>query len=111
VSRNMLTIILKKNGFEVSSVENGKEAIFAFDKEKFDLILMDINMPYLDGYATTAVIRLKEKNLSFHTPIIAITAYALRGDREKCLESGMDDYLSKPVNISEVMDIVHKYVE
>ena len=110
VSRNIMTIILKKKGFQVVAVENGEEAVSAYQKEKFDLILMDVNMPYLDGFAATAQIRSREKNLSFHTPIIAMTAYALKGDREKCLESGMDDYLCKPIDISQVMEIIDKYV-
>ena len=110
VSRNLVMIILKKNGFEVFPVENGKDAVSAFEKEKFDLILMDVNMPCLDGYSATSIIRLKEKDMSFHTPIIAMTAHALKGDKEKCLEAGMDAYLSKPINISQAMDIIQKYI-
>ena len=110
VSNNIVTIILKKKGFQVVAVENGKDAVSAHEKERFDLILMDVNMPYLDGFAATAQIRLREKNSNFHTPIIAMTAYALKGDREKCLESGMDDYLSKPIDISQVMAIIDKHV-
>lgn len=111
VSRKMVTIILEKNGFEVIAVDNGKEAVSAFEREKFHLILMDINMPYLDGYSATAIIRLKEKDLRCHTPIITMTAYALKGDREKCLESGMDDYLTKPIDFSQVLEKIRKYVK
>ena len=68
-------------------------------------------MPYLDGYSATAIIRLKEKDLRCHTPIIAMTAYALKGDREKCLESGMDDYLTKPIDFSQVLEKIQKYVK
>ncbi|WP_378957045.1 ATP-binding protein [Pelosinus sp. sgz500959] len=110
VSRNLVTILLEKNGFKVIAVENGREAIDAFEKEKFDMILMDINMPYLDGYSATTQIRLIEKNMKFRTPIIAMTAYGLKGDREKCLEAGMDDYISKPININQVLDIIQKYI-
>jgi len=110
VSRNIMTIILKKRGFQVVAVENGKEAVSVYEKKKFDLILMDVNMPYLDGFSATAQIRSMEKKLSVHTPIIAMTAYALKGDREKCLESGMDDYLCKPIDIGQVMKIINKYV-
>lgn len=109
VSRNMVTIILEKKGFKVIAVENGKEAISAVEKESFDVILMDINMPYLDGYAATSIIRLKEDNSNSLKPIIAMTAYALKGDREKCLEAGMDDYISKPINLNQVVAIVQKY--
>lgn len=111
VSRNMLTIVLQRQGFQVIGVENGAEAVAAFEKEKFDVILMDVNMPYLDGYSATAIIRLKENDRSYPTPIIAMTAYALKGDREKCLQAGMDDYISKPINFSEVLQIIHKHME
>ena len=110
VSRNIVTIILEKKGFKVVAVENGQDAVTAYEKEKFDLILMDVNMPYLDGFSATIQIRQREKSSSFHTPIIAMTAYALKGDREKCLESGMDDYLSKPINISQAMEVIDKHV-
>ena len=111
VSRKMVTIILERNGVKVTAVENGKEVITAFEKEKFDMILMDVNMPYLDGYSAAAIIRLKEEQLSLHTPIIAMTAYALQGDREKSLAAGMDDYISKPINLSQLMEILYKYVK
>ena len=110
VSRNMVTIILEKNGFEVIAVENGKEAISAFEKADFHIILMDINMPFLDGYATTRMIRLKEKHKKISTPIIAMTAYALKGDKEKCLEAGMVDYISKPIDINELRDVINKWL-
>lgn len=110
VSRNMVTIFLKSNGFDVIAVENGQEAIVACEKENFDLILMDINMPYMDGYSATAAIRLQEKKKKSHIPIIAMTAYALKGDREKCLAGGMDDYVSKPINFSQVLAIIQKHL-
>lgn len=109
VSRNMVTLLLKQRGFEVVAVENGLEAIAAFEKSKFDVILMDINMPYMDGYSATVMIRSKEKQMNYRTPIIAMTAYALKGDRGKCLEVGMDDYISKPISIAQAMDIIEKY--
>jgi len=111
VSRNMVTIILKKHGFQVIAVENGQQAIEAFHEGKFDIILMDINMPYLDGYAATAIIRSKEQALNSSTPIIAMTAYALQGDKEKCLAAGMDDYISKPINFSQTIELIQKYVK
>jgi PAS domain S-box-containing protein len=110
VSRNMMSIILKNEGLQVITAQNGEEAIYAFEKGKFDLVFMDINMPVLDGYSATAQIRLVEKNRSNHVPIIAMTAYALKGDRERCLEAGMDDYLTKPIILSDVKDMIHKYL-
>jgi len=111
VSRNMVTIILQKLGFKVIAVENGQQAIEAFAKEKFHVILMDVNMPCLDGYAATAIIRLKEQTLKYSTPIIAMTAHALQGDREKCLAAGMNDYISKPINFSQAVGLVQKYAK
>ena len=111
VSRNMVTILLKQRNFEVIAVENGLEAVAAFQNNKFDVILMDVNMPYMDGYSATAVIRSKETQLNYRTPIIAMTAYALKGDRERCLEVGMDDYISKPISLHQTMDIIERYVK
>ena len=101
ISRNLATLILTKKGFRVTTVENGKEVVDVFGQEKFDLILMDINMPQLDGYSATAQIRSRE-DMEFRTPIIAMTAYALKGDREKSLEAGMDDYISKPIDLENL---------
>ena len=83
VSRKLIDILLKNKGFIVSTVENGNEAIALYERDVFDLIIMDINMPYLDGYSTTRLIREREEQINRHTPIIALTAYALVGDREK----------------------------
>jgi len=111
VSRNLTLILLKKKKIQVVAVENGKDAIELFIKEKFDCILMDINMPYLDGYSATSIIRLieKDKNL-IRTPIIAITAYALSGDKQKCLDSGMDDYISKPIDMINFFHVIDQWL-
>ncbi len=111
VSRNMVTIMLKQKGFVVIAVENGIEALAAFEKDKFDLILMDVNMPYMDGHSATTKIRAMEKQKNDHTPIIAMTAYALKGDREKCLELGMDDYISKPISLDQALELIGKYIK
>ena len=103
-------MLLRKKGLDIKTAENGKVAIDIFKKDRFDLILMDVNMPYLDGYSATAVIRLKEQLTNAHTPIIAMTAYALSGDKEKCLNAGMDDYISKPVDINEFNRIIDKWL-
>ena len=110
VSRNMVTIFLKKHGFTVTAVENGKEAILVFEKERFDIVLMDVNMPYLDGYSATGVIRALEENKEYFTPVIAMTAYALKGDREKCLVAGMNDYISKPIDLSQLVATIKKHL-
>ena len=90
--------MLRKIGCRVEMVSNGRQVIDALDGRHFDLIFMDCQMPILDGYQATAEIRRKEqeKGEGIHTPIIALTAHALQGDKEKCLSAGMDDYISKP---------------
>ena len=89
--------LLSKWGHTVTVANNGREAIAKFNHEDFDLILMDVQMPELDGYQATAVIREREAKSGLHVPIIAMTAHAMKGDREECLAAGMDDYVSKPI--------------
>lgn len=108
VSRRVMVILLKKMGFEVVVAGNGEEAVEKYKDDTFDLILMDINMPVIDGFTATSIIRSKEKR---HTPIIAITAYALSGDREKVIKAGMDDYISKPVDIDQVARKIRSWIE
>ena len=78
--------------------ESGKKALDAWRKQAFDIILMDVQMPEMDGFEATSRIREQEKSTSQHIPIIALTAHAMVGDRERCLAAGMDDYVSKPIN-------------
>ena len=111
VSRNIAEILLKKKNYQVVLAKNGREAVDIFEKEIFDLILMDINMPYLDGYSATALIRLKEQATAVQTPIIAMTAYALSGDRDKCIKAGMDDYISKPIDFNELFRVVDIWLD
>ncbi len=111
VSRNLSNILLAKKNLEVFLAKDGREGVGLSEKEQFDLILMDINMPYLDGYAATKQIRLREESLGIHTPIIAMTAYALRGDKEKCLAAGMDDYISKPIDYNELFKLIDVWLE
>ncbi len=92
--------MLKKYGHQVVVVQNGLEAVAAFENQSFDVILMDVQMPLMDGFEATAAIRARERGGS-HVPIIAMTARAMRGDREQCLEAGMDTYLSKPFRADE----------
>ncbi len=98
--------LLEERGHTVVVVENGKEALAALEKEAFDLVLMDVQMPKMDGLEATVAIREKEKATGAHIPIIAMTAHAMMGDRERCLEAGMDDYLSKPFRSKQLYEIV-----
>jgi CheY-like chemotaxis protein len=95
--------LLEKWGLGVTVVANGIEAIEAWERSPFDLILMDLQMPEMDGITATKIIREREREKGTHIPIVAMTAHALAGDRERCLESGMDGYVSKPIRRSELV--------
>ncbi len=97
INQTLATAVLEREGWQVRIAENGIQAIDILKETVFDVVLMDIQMPELNGYQTTRAIRLQEKNTGGHIPIIAMTAYAVRGDREKCLAAGMDGYISKPI--------------
>ncbi|MFA9454528.1 MAG: response regulator, partial [Candidatus Aminicenantaceae bacterium] len=110
VNRKVVHYMLEKKGHQVISVQDGKEALNALDSNIVDLILMDVQMPVMNGIEATQAIREKEQGGSVHTPIIALTAHAMKGDRERCLEAGMDDYLPKPINPDSLFATMHKMV-
>lgn len=110
VNKLLATRLLEKRGHHVIVAYNGIEALAALDQHNFDLVLMDLQMPEMDGFEATAVIREREKGGGSHLPVIALTAHAMKGDREKCLAAGMDDYLSKPIRPQELDDILDKYL-
>jgi two-component system sensor histidine kinase/response regulator len=87
---------------------NGSEAIEALEKGNFELVLMDVQMPKLDGIKATEMIRQREKSTGLHIPIVAMTAHAMKGDRERCLRAGMDDYISKPLNSKQLMETLDR---
>ncbi len=111
VNQKVATRMLEKRGHNVTVVENGQEAVNALDKESFDLILMDAQMPVMGGEEATETIRNMEKENGGHIPIIAMTAHAMKGDREKFLEVGMDGYVSKPVQASELFEVIEEVLE
>ena len=102
VNQKLAVGVLQQQGHHVTVAKNGKDALQHWEAEPFDLILMDVQMPEMDGFEATRIIREKEHDTEKHIPIIAMTARAMKGDRERCLESGMDDYLAKPIHIEEV---------
>lgn len=110
VNQTVAVRMLEKVGHGVVVANNGKEALEVLARESFDLILMDVQMPLLDGLETTRLIREEERETTRHLPIIAMTAHAMKGDREQCLAAGMDDYLAKPINTSELYALIEKHV-
>ncbi|MBI6872857.1 response regulator [Clostridium aciditolerans] len=110
-SQMVIYNLFKKNGHTSDIANNGEEALKLIENKKYDLILMDIQMPILDGIQTTKIIRKSEENNDSRTPIIALTAYALKEDKEKFLNAGMDNYISKPFNIDELLKMVYSTVK
>ncbi|MFQ5646837.1 MAG: response regulator [bacterium] len=107
----LVSRLLEKRKHKVTVAENGVRVLEMIDKECFDLVLMDVQMPVMGGLETTAIIREREnKNGGGHLPIIAMTAYAMKGDSQRCLEAGMDGYLSKPVNVKELLEEIGKQI-
>jgi CheY-like chemotaxis protein len=107
VNQQVARRMLEKQDHSVTVAANGREALQAFEHQTFDLILMDIQMPEMDGFAATAAIRKKERE-GEHIPIIALTAHAMIGDRERCLAAGMDGYVSKPIPIEELTNEMNR---
>jgi two-component system sensor histidine kinase/response regulator len=110
VNQRLATRLLEKRGHRVAVVVNGREVLEALEKESFDLVLMDVQMPELDGLEATAAIREREKGSGIHQAVIALTAHAMKGDRERCMAAGMDGYLSKPIRPQELDAILESYV-
>ncbi len=110
INQKVGSSLLEKLGHRVTVAGNGKEAIARWDVEKFDLILMDLMMPELDGMVATRMIRLLELKRDSYTPILALTANAMKGDRERCLAAGMDGYISKPVKKSDLQKAISIHV-
>jgi CheY-like chemotaxis protein len=102
--------LLEKRGHRVVVASNGREALAALEEGTFDLVLMDIQMPEMDGMEVTAKIREKENLTGGHQPVVALTAHAMKGDQELCLAAGMDDYLTKPIRPQELDKLLNKYV-
>src|SRR5207253_10958437 len=96
----------EKQGYSAVVVGNGREALLALDRETFDLVLMDIQMPEMDGFEATSSIRARERFTGKRIPIIAMTAHAMSGDRDKCLAAGRDAYVPKLIRSSQLFDMI-----
>ena len=108
INQKVITFMLDKERFQVTVAENGVQALELFQHHPFDLVLMDIQMPVMGGIETAREIRRLEKNSGGHLPILALTANAMKGDREKCLAAGMDDYMAKPVNKATLLEKIRR---
>jgi signal transduction histidine kinase/CheY-like chemotaxis protein len=106
VNRQLVTALLGKRGHTIVSVVNGRDAVAAVTKDEFDIVLMDVQMPEMDGLEATAAIRKLETVTGAHVPIVALTAHAMKGDREICVAAGMDEYLSKPLNPKQLFALI-----
>ncbi len=111
INQKFAVKLLEKMEHLVSVVQNGNEVMEAMKHETFHLILMDVQMPEMDGLETTRSIRIQERQSGFHVPIIAMTAHAMSGDKDRCLEAGMDDYVSKPISADELFDVIEELME
>ncbi|MEW6139316.1 MAG: PAS domain S-box protein [Thermodesulfobacteriota bacterium] len=106
VNQKLATKILQKMGHIVTVVEDGKKAVETLGQGTFDLVMMDVQMPVMNGFEATQMIRAQEKHSGKHIPIVAMTAHAMKGDRERCLEAGMDGYVSKPIDLQDLYDAI-----
>jgi two-component system, sensor histidine kinase and response regulator len=110
VNRVVAVSVLERCGYHVHVVNDGREALQALSMQRYDAVLMDCQMPDIDGYQATQELRRRERGGTDHTPVIAMTAHAMLGDRERCLEAGMDDYVSKPVRSQVLADVLQRWI-
>lgn len=108
INQKLAVRLLQKQGHTSTVANNGREAVETWMRQPFDAILMDMMMPEMDGLEATIAIREREKATGTHIPIIAITANAMTGDRDKCLAAGMDEYISKPVDVAKLYDALQR---
>jgi two-component system sensor histidine kinase/response regulator len=108
INQNVALRLLEKHGHRVAIAGNGLEAIARWEKQRFDIVLMDVQMPEMGGYEATAEIRARELETGRHIPIVAMTAHAMKGDRERCLLAGMDDYIPKPIQAQLLYEVINR---
>jgi two-component system, sensor histidine kinase and response regulator len=110
VNQKLAMRLLEKRGHHIAIASNGREALSALEKKHFDLVLMDVQMPEMDGLEATRLLREKEKSSGQHQAVVAMTALVMKGDRERCMTAGMDGYLSKPIRQQELDDVLDTYL-
>jgi two-component system sensor histidine kinase/response regulator len=108
INQKVITAILQKGGHSVQIAHNGAEAVDLSERCPYDVILMDVQMPVMDGHEATRAIRIRDRQTSQRTPIIALTAQTMPGDREACFAAGMDDYLAKPIKAADLLMALHR---
>ena len=107
INRMIATIVLKSNGYHITEVLDGKEAVAELSKQSFDLVLMDMQMPFMDGLEATQIIR---KHINKKIPIIALTANDIRKEKDRCVQAGMNDFLMKPFDEKELVSVINKWL-
>ncbi len=106
MNQKLAATILQNAGHQVVVAANGRVGVEAWETQSFDVVLMDVQMPEMDGIEATHVIRRQERESGQHVPIIALTAHALKGDRERCLQAGMDAYIAKPLRARSLLEVI-----
>jgi two-component system sensor histidine kinase/response regulator len=109
VNQKIASRFLEKEGHRVTLASNGRQALAAIERENFDVVLMDVQMPEMDGFEATAAIRAQERDTGKRLPILAMTAHAMAGDRERCLAAGMDGYIAKPISASALIELLQQF--
>ena len=107
INRMIATIVLKSNGYHITEVLDGKEAVAELTRQSFDLVLMDLQMPFMDGLEATRIIR---KHLNNMVPIIALTANEVKQEKNRCVQAGMNDFLMKPFDEKDLVSIINKWL-
>lgn len=109
VISEILSVLLQRTGFDVDVAEDGLSGVNKWEKGDYELVLMDVQMPRMNGFEATSAIREKERERGGHTPIVAVTAYALEKDKKECLAAGMDAFVTKPVDFNKLIEIIHSF--
>lgn len=109
VMREMMGALLSRRGVPCTLAENGERVVHAWETGEFDIIFMDVQMPYMDGLEASRIIREKESVRGGHVPIIAMTAHTMPEDKKECADAGMDDYISKPIVFDEFFSLMERY--